>query len=359
MSLRTLLERRELLFELWRAQSFMRTAINWACGRQLRLKRAARRGLFSPKTETRGAYCKERVMPIFLFPGQGSQKAGMAQLFQNAAPQSREVFERARAVLPESVMRVMMEGDQEALNDTRNAQPALVCVETAVTVYLDAIGVRPDRCAGHSLGEIAALVAAGALVFEEALRLVVERARLMSVNAPPGGMAAVLGLSAEQIGDLLPEDVQIANYNGPAQTIISGTHLALDAAAERLKSAGAKRVLSLPVSGPFHSKFMIPAAEQFACFLETVDLTPPRIPFVSSVSGCPEDNPERLRSLLAEQLYRPVQWTDVMILFGGVSAVEIGPGGVLRGLARRMDKGPEVAAADSVEACNALRDALE
>lgn len=293
-------------------------------------------------------------MPAFLFPGQGSQKPGVAHRFAQCSTKARDLVQLADKLLPQAVMSVMRDGPQEALNDTRNAQPALVCAEMAAVACLEEVGIVPDVCAGHSLGEISALVAAGALTFSDALPLVCERARLMSENVPEGGMAAVLGLAPETIADALSDDAQIANYNGPGQTIISGTTRALETAAEQLKAAGAKRVLPLSVSGPFHSKFMDEAAHALAQYLKHIPIQPPCVPFLSSVTGTYEEDPEAIRILLAEQLVRPVRWTDVMARLAGQTAIEAGPGAVLRGLAKRMPDAPEIRAADTPEACEEL-----
>lgn len=281
-------------------------------------------------------------MSFFLFPGQGSQKPGMGRDFYEASGPARALFEEAAAFMPDGFLDAIFTGEAEALNQTRLAQPALLTVEIALVRHLESIGIHPGGCAGHSLGEIPALVAAGACAFADALRFTCERARLMSENVPEGGMAAVLGLDAEAIAAALPPEVQVANYNGPAQTIISGSRAGLEAAEAALKAAGAKRVMPLKVSGPFHSEFMRPAAESFARFLAEVPFQTPRIRFISSVSGQAEDDPGTLRTLLGCQLVSPVRWTDVMKQLQGETALETGPGNVLQGLAKRMDGAPEV-----------------
>ena len=298
-------------------------------------------------------------MVAFLFPGQGSQQAGAAALFRDTCAEARDIFDKAAAILPEPVLEIILSGSQEALTLTCNAQPGLLCVEAAVVALLGSLGVRPSVCAGHSLGEIPALVACGSLLLEDALRLVMERARLMSEDVPPGGMAAVMGLSPEAIEQALPDTVQIANYNGPAQTIISGTEAGLKEAAASLKEAGAKRVLPLAVSGPFHSRFMEPAARALAAYLRQTPIAPPACSFISSVSGAFETDPERMRALLAEQLYLPVRWTAVMEALSGAVAIEAGPGTVLQGLAKRMPGGPLVHSAATPEACRELVGNLE
>lgn len=293
-------------------------------------------------------------MSLFLFPGQGSQRPGMgADLFERS-PAARAVFDEAAPLLPDGFFDTVFSGAQDRLNDTRIAQPALLAVEVAISRHLEARGVRPAGSAGHSLGEIPALAVAGTLRFADALGLVLERARAMSENVPEGGMAAVMGLDADAIEAALPEGASVANYNGPAQTIITGTKAALAAAAALLKEAGAKRVVPLRVSGPFHSPLMRPAVERLRAVLDGMPLEPPRIRFISSVSGQEEDDPERIRTLLAEQVASPVRWTDVMRRARTGPVIEIGPGGVLKGLAKRIDGAPEVLPAGTLEEVDAL-----
>jgi [acyl-carrier-protein] S-malonyltransferase len=292
-------------------------------------------------------------MRAFLYPGQGSQKPGMGKDFYYASPAAREVFDIAEEQLGSGFISTLFEGSGEQVNDTRFAQPALLTVEVAITRHLLANGHAPAACAGHSLGEYSALVGAGGIGFAEALALVRERARLMSENVPAGGMAAVMGITPDEIEKALPGGVQVANYNTPQQTIISGSVEGLAAAQESLKAAGAKRVMPLAVSGPFHSEYMRPAAEQFAALLADYELSAPVCTFVSSVSGKPEDDPARIRTLLAEQLYSPVRWIDVMDALTG-ACIEVGPGNVLAGLAKRIEGAPEVVPVGSVEEAGAL-----
>ncbi|MFM1920233.1 MAG: S-malonyltransferase [Candidatus Hydrogenedentota bacterium] len=280
-------------------------------------------------------------MSAFLFPGQGSQKPGMGADFYESCPAARETLDVAASQMPEGFLDTLFHGEADAVNDTRFAQPALLAVEVAITRVLRERGLSPSACAGHSLGEIPALVACGTLAYEDALPLVRERARLMSENVPAGGMAAVMGIEPDAIAAALPEGVNIANYNSPAQIIISGSAEALEAAATALKEAGAKRVMPLKVSGPFHSPYMRPAAEAFAACLSSIALQAPSCRFISSVSGQPESDPERIRALLAEQLTSPVRWMDVMRHID-MPCIEIGPGGVLAGLAKRIEGAPAV-----------------
>lgn len=296
-------------------------------------------------------------MIVFLFPGQGSQSPGMGKDFYDGSPAARAVFDEAGDIAGPDFVQTIFEGSEEALAQTRVQQPALLTVEVAIARHLESRGVTPTGCAGHSLGEFSALVAAGSLDFAAALRLTQLRGRLMSEDVPEGGMAAVLGLDAEAIEAALRDGAQVANYNGPQQTIISGSKASLDAAAEALKAAGAKRILPLPVSGPFHSALMQPAADRFWEALSEVEIRPPRTRFVSSVTGREVEDPEEIRALLGRQISAPVRWTDVMRRIGPVPAVEVGPGRVLQGLAKRMEGAPEVRPAGTLESAKALEEA--
>ena len=279
----------------------------------------------------------------FLFPGQGSQKTAMGQDFYERSPVAKAVLDEANDLYEGAdLLHILFTGTQEEINHTRVAQPGLLAVEVAIARHLIEHGTAPSGCAGHSLGEIPALVIAGALSFDEAFRLTLVRARLMSENVPDGGMAAVLGLDPEAIEANLTADVQVANFNGPGQTIISGTRTGIEATTNALMEAGAKRVMSLPVSGPFHSDLMGPAAEKFAQALAHVPIKTPSIPIISSVTASTVTDPEAIRALLSEQLYSPVRWTEVMAAIGQQNALEIGPGNVLRGLAKRMEGAPSV-----------------
>ena len=293
-------------------------------------------------------------MSYFLFPGQGSQAPGMGHDFHEASPPAREIFERASAVLGSDFLDTMFRGEAEALQDTRVAQAALLTTGVAIAEHLTSQGISLDGCAGHSIGEITALVVAKSISFENALALTRERARLMCENVPPGGMAAVIGLDPDAINSALPEGAEIANFNGPEQTIISGTLAALEEVKELLLDSGARKILPLPVSGPFHSTHMRSASEELRSYVKSLSLSRLQRPFISSVSGQVETDPEAIRDLLWKQLAAPVRWTEVMRAIGAEPALEVGPGNTLQGIARRCEGGPIVTSAGSMDAVNTL-----
>ncbi|MBI4559966.1 MAG: ACP S-malonyltransferase [Candidatus Hydrogenedentes bacterium] len=293
-------------------------------------------------------------MSVFLFPGQGSQAPGMGRDFYERSPDAREVFDLAAAHCGPGYLARIFDGPGDELTRTCHAQPALLTVEVAILRFLGSRGIRPSACAGHSLGEFSALVAADALDFESALAIVQVRARLMAEMAPRGGMMAILGVPAEEVEAQIPESVEVANYNGPEQTIISGTPAALDEAENILKAAGLKRVIRLQVSGPFHSSLMQDAANEFRKALTSLDLRAPQIRFISSVRPGEVTDPEQIRELLGAQMCAPVCWTEVMRVIGPQRAIEVGPGRVLQGLAKRAEHGPQVEPAGTLEAAQAL-----
>ena len=286
---------------------------------------------------------------FFLFPGQGSQAPGMGKDFYENSTPARDALDEAESMLGPGFLEILFTGSADELRDTRVAQTALVSVGVAISRHLMASGVAPGGVAGHSVGEIAALITAGSISFIDGLKLTRERARLMAEEAPPGTMAAVLGLEPAVIAASLPLGVEIANFNGPSQTIISGSLEGIEAAQVMLKEAGAKRVIPLNVSGAFHSPLMALAAHKLALVIRETDFKTPAIPFVSSVSGTFETDPERIRELLGRQVSAPVQWTKVMETIGGKSCLEVAPGNVLQGLAKRMPGGPVVSPAGTLE----------
>jgi len=294
-------------------------------------------------------------MSFFLFPGQGSQKPGMLQDFYDSSADVQSILDSAESIVGESFLSVLFEGPEETLRDTRMAQPALVTAGIVISSHLKSLGIDPTGTAGHSIGEIAALAVAGCLDADTAIGMAKERARLMAEESPEGTMAAVLGLSPDAIKEALPEGAEIANFNGPQQTIISGTNEGIETAQDVLKEAGAKRVLPLNVSGPFHSTNMEKAAELFEAFIKDISIAPPTIPFVSSVSGERETDPEQIRELLWKQIYSPVRWTQTMETIGAVDALEVGPGNVLAGIARRIDSAPSIKIAGTLEAIGKIQ----
>ncbi|MCP4639413.1 MAG: ACP S-malonyltransferase [bacterium] len=293
-------------------------------------------------------------MICVLFPGQGSQTPGMGRDFYEASDAARAVFDQVLTLTNQQFLDLMFEGPAEELSKSENAQPALLAAEAAIMQHLAAAGVRPASCAGHSFGEFSALLTAGSLDFESAFRLAQERGRCMATDVPEGGMAAVVGLDASAIDDALPEGVEVANYNGPKQTIISGTKAGLAEAEPALKEAGARRVMPLNVAGPFHTSHMREAQRTFTAVLDTIDIRPPATRFVSSVSGKDESDPDAIRTLLSEQICNSVRWTDVMACLGTIEAIEVGPGRVLQGLAKRTDGAPSVRLAGTLDAADAL-----
>jgi [acyl-carrier-protein] S-malonyltransferase len=264
--------------------------------------------------------------------------------FAQEFPFARALYEEADRVLGWSVSTLSFEGPQETLNDTRYTQPALFVHSVAAAEMLREHGVHPDVVAGHSLGEYAALVAAGTLRFGDGLCLVSERAAAMAeaAAAQPGTMAAVVGLDCEAVSAAIAgiDGVVAANYNAPDQVVISGTLLGVQTAGETLSALGAKRVLPLKVSGAFHSPLMGPAAHRFKKTLDTIELCDARVPVIPNVTAEPTQDRGRIRDLLVEQITSPVQWTNTMRCLASLgvgTCYETGPGKVLQGLMRRAE----------------------
>jgi [acyl-carrier-protein] S-malonyltransferase len=290
----------------------------------------------------------------FIFPGQGSQAAGMGKALFDAHPEARAVFEAVDAALGEKLSTLCFEGPDEALKLTANTQPSILAVSAAAAAVLAARGVRPDLVAGHSLGEYSALVAAGALSASDAARAVRARGTFMqeAVPAGQGAMSAVLGLDPERVRTLC-EEVQVAtgkvvspaNYNEPNQTVIAGEASAVAEAGVRLKEAGAKRVLPLPVSAPFHCALMAPVKARLEPVLRAIPWSQPSVPVVTNVEARANRETERIVPLLVEQVTAPVRWIEIvqeLARLGVTRVVEVGPGTVLGGLVRRIEKGVEV-----------------
>ena len=287
------------------------------------------------------------MMKAFVFPGQGSQFPGMCKDLYDAHAEAREMCQAADRLLGFSLTDVMFSGTAEDLKQTKVTQPA-VFLHSVVAQRLMTIE-RPDMVAGHSLGEFSALVACGALRFEDALLLVSARAQAMQAacEANPGTMAAVLGLPDEQVAELCAKVdtgiVVAANFNCPGQIVISGEIEAVDAACVMLKEAGARRALRLPVGGAFHSPLMAPAAEDLKAAILKTEFSKPFCPVYQNVSAKAETDPEIIRENLLKQLTSPVRWTQSvqsMIADGATEFYEFGPGDVLKGLIRKIN--PEV-----------------
>jgi len=285
-----------------------------------------------------------------IFPGQGSQSAGMLTALAEAWPDVERTFAEASEALGEDLWRIARDNPDGALDQTRYTQPAMLAAGVATArVWQAAGGPAPVAAAGHSLGEYSALVTAGALDFGAAVRLVAERARLMqeAVPAGEGGMAAILGLEDERVAEVceavsVDGIVEPVNYNAPGQVVIAGHASAVNAAVEAAREAGAKRAVSLPVSVPSHSSLMRPAADALAEVLATTEIGAPSIPVIHNVDAATRaDGGDGIREALRRQLYNPVRWTDSVAALreqGADLLVELGPGRVLTGLARRIDR---------------------
>ena len=281
-------------------------------------------------------------MKVFMFPGQGSQFPGMAKELYETNPTAREMFDRANEILGFDITEIMFDGTAEDLKQTKVTQPAVFL--HSVILAKCSPDFKPDMVAGHSLGEFSALTAAGALDFEDGLRLVSIRAHAMqkACEAIPGTMAAILALPAETIEAVCAEVDGIvvpANYNCDGQIVISGAVDAVAEASERLKAAGAKRALILPVGGAFHSPLMQPAAEELAAGIESVEFKTPVCPVYQNVTALPTTDPAEIKKNLLAQLTAPVRWTQSvmnMVADGAASFTESGPGKVLQGLVSKI-----------------------
>ena len=281
-------------------------------------------------------------MKAFLFPGQGAQFPGMAKVLYESSKETGNLMEKANEILGFRITDIMFNGTDADLKATRVTQPAIFLHSVALALC-GGVG-DADMAAGHSLGEFSALVAAGAIDFEDGLRLVAARASAMQkcCEAVPGGMAAVIGMPNSQVEEIcagIDGTVVPANYNSDGQLVISGTVEAVAAACEALKAAGAKRALPLGVGGAFHSPLMEPARTELAEAIRATEVRAPKFPVYQNVSACAETDPARIKENLLKQLTSPVRWTQsvkAMLADGASDFLEIGPGTVLQGLVKRI-----------------------
>ena len=282
----------------------------------------------------------------FIFPGQGAQEVGMGQELYNKYPEIADYFNRAEEILNLDLKRICFEGPEFDLNLTENTQPALFTMSAAIDDYLKKQGLVPDMVAGHSLGEYSALTSAGAINFEDNLKLVRQRGQAMEEALPAGlgTMAAIIGLDIDTIEDICSKVVgvcEVANINTPNQIVISGEKEAIATAMERLNNAGAKKVVELSVSGPFHSSLMEPAVNRLKSVIENVEIKDASIPIVANATAEKVIDSNIIEENLIAQLTNSVRWVEsinLMIDEGIDTFVEVGSGRVLKGLLRRIDR---------------------
>lgn len=302
----------------------------------------------------------------FVFPGQGAQKVGMAKDVYDALPQAAQLFKTADQTLGFSISELAFEGPEEQLKQTANTQPALLTASIALLEALKSKNITPDYVAGHSLGEYSALVAANALDFEEAVAIVRARGQFMEQAVPSGqgAMAAVLGAEREPLAALCAEisatghAVELANVNCPGQIVVSGSVEGVNAVSARVKEIGGKRAIMLEVSGPFHSSLMKSAADQLSERLQSVSFHDATVPVVANVTATTVTSASDIQALLVEQVYSPVLWEDsvrFLINEGVDTFIEIGPGNVLTGLIKKIDKNVRLINISSLESIEALQ----
>lgn len=284
-------------------------------------------------------------MKAYIFPGQGSQFVGMGKDLYESSARAKELFEKANSIIGFRISDLMFAGTDDDLKQTKVTQPAIF-IHSVVQALTSGDSFKPDMTAGHSLGEFSALVANGALSFEDALRLVIERANAMQAacEQQPGTMAAVLGLEdakVEAICSSIEKIVVPANYNCPGQLVISGSVEGVKEACEKLTAAGAKRALMLNVGGAFHSPLMEPARERLAAAIESTNFNTPHCAVYQNATATPHTHPAEIKKNLIAQLTAPVRWTqsvERMIQDGATSFTELGPGKVLQGLVKKINR---------------------
>jgi len=284
-------------------------------------------------------------MKAYVFPGQGAQFTGMGKDLYDNSPIAKEMFLKANEILGFDITKIMFEGTPEELKETKVTQPAIFLHSTILAACLGD-SFKPDMVAGHSLGEISALVANKTLNFEDGLRLVSKRALAMqdACEATPSTMAAIIGLDdniVEEVCEKVDGVVVAANYNCPGQLVISGAVLAVEKACEMLTEAGARRAMILPVGGAFHSPLMEPAREELAAAIEATNFSTPICPVYQNVAAAAVSDPIEIQKNLVAQLTAPVKWTqsmNQMIADGASEVIEVGPGNVLQGLFKKVDR---------------------
>lgn len=303
----------------------------------------------------------------FVFPGQGSQAVGMGKSLYESSEKAKEVFDNADKVLGRSISKICFEGPEEELKRTINTQPAILTTSISALEALKAeSGIRPDFVAGHSLGEYAALYEAGVIDFETAMKLIDKRAFEMNAaaEATKGAMTAVIGMDKDALCAVVDkiDDVSVANYNSPAQIVITGEAVAMEQANEALKAAGAKRVIPLPVSGGFHSELMRGASEKFAEFAKDCTINDAKIPVLTNVDAEITTKAEDFKAKMPQQIYSSVYWTQTvekMVEEGVDTVVEIGPGKVLAGLVKKINPALTVLNVFDEESLNAAVEVLK
>lgn len=302
-----------------------------------------------------------------VFPGQGSQKVGMLAAYYETYPCFAETFTSASEVLGFDLWALIQNGPEEKINLTENTQPILLTSSVALwRVWQEQGGPQPAYMAGHSLGEWSALVCAGVVRLEDAVKLVQLRGRYMQEAVPvgEGAMAAIIGLADDVIKEICSKHqnlgvVSAVNFNAPGQVVIAGKKEAVEAASEECKSSGAKRALPLPVSAPFHTSMMLPAAERLAKDMENIEFADPQTPIVHNVTASTEASGAEIKKLMIEQIAAPVRWVECVQALADnkvTHAVECGPGKVLAGMIKRIDKS---VSSSALETPDSLRSALE